>query len=366
MATSGRGGRGRPEGGCRVALRGVDLGLGEEDAAGEVRAAPGRRRAGRRRSGRRAAGPRRAGRRRSGRRRAGWRRAGPRPRVRRRSGRRPGAFRRRPGARPGPARWCAAAARWPARGAPGRSSASERPPGLPWVRRSVSARARAQLARAADGPAARASASVRYQSSSWSCRITGKVSNICRAALGACAPVPAAEGDLGDLLSGAEAVVDGAAGEARSPQPGVDAAAEVRRPGWRRAVPAGLSTAKSAEAAKARATQHSPKQLPQSARRSDGPVPASSLSSTFAALLLEWCSPPPGAAASRPNFDDPRPRGSSADRSGDQSAASSRASSRFRRSTSGRSWAWMAPASRSAASAGSAAGAAAVCARRCA
>ena len=40
-------------------------------------------------------------------------------------------------------------------------------------------------------------------------------------------PVPAAEGDLGDLLAGAEAVVDGTAGEAAVAQPVVDGAPEV-------------------------------------------------------------------------------------------------------------------------------------------
>src|SRR5258707_14374398 len=40
-------------------------------------------------------------------------------------------------------------------------------------------------------------------------------------------PVPPAEGDLGDLLAGAQAVERGAAGESARPQPVVDGAAEV-------------------------------------------------------------------------------------------------------------------------------------------
>src|SRR5581483_11831626 len=55
--------------------------------------------------------------------------------------------------------------------------------------------------------------------------------------LGGGSPVTAAEGVLGHLLAGAEAVEDGAAGEAVLTQPGVDGAAEpgvqvqARRPG---------------------------------------------------------------------------------------------------------------------------------------
>ncbi len=45
--------------------------------------------------------------------------------------------------------------------------------------------------------------------------------------LGGAPPVQPAEGDLGHVLTGAEAVVHRAAGEALLPQPAVDAAAEV-------------------------------------------------------------------------------------------------------------------------------------------
>src|SRR5437773_2749369 len=78
------------------------------------------------------------------------------------------------------------------------------------------------------------------------------------------APVPPAEGDLGNLLARAEAVIHGTAAEALPPEIGVNAAPEVRLQMGTR--PAGLSIAKSADAENAGATQHSPKQRPQSAR----------------------------------------------------------------------------------------------------
>ena len=80
-------------------------------------------------------------------------------------------------------------------------------------------------------------------------------------------PVLPAVGDLDDLLAGAEAVIDGAAGEAALPELIMNAAAEV--PLQMRARLAGrLSMAKSADAVKAGAVQHSPAHRAQSARRS--------------------------------------------------------------------------------------------------
>jgi len=61
--------------------------------------------------------------------------------------------------------------------------------------------------------------------------MTANTANIRGAVPGALPPVAAAEGGLGDLLAGAEAVVDGTAGKALLAQPAVDAAAEVARAG---------------------------------------------------------------------------------------------------------------------------------------
>ena len=100
-------------------------------------------------------------------------------------------------------------------------------------------------------------------------------------------PVAPPEGHLDDLLTGAKAVEDSAAREALPSQVIVNAAAEVGT--QLRAGPAGLSMAKSEDATKAGATQHSPAQRLQSARRlsrgSVGRDGAPTLSVTLLALL---------------------------------------------------------------------------------
>ena len=79
--------------------------------------------------------------------------------------------------------------------------------------RSVPLAAPPRSRRAAARPPAAPAASVRYQSISCSCRMTGRTANCAAASSGRLPPGPPAEGDLGDLLAGAEAVEDRAAGE---------------------------------------------------------------------------------------------------------------------------------------------------------
>ena len=85
-----------------------------------------------------------------------------------------------------------------------------------------------------------------------------KTSNTRSADAAGLPPVHARQRRLDDMLPGAEAVVGDAAGHARRPQPLVDPAAQVSGTRCRQATPAGLSKAKSAEAAKPGATQHRP------------------------------------------------------------------------------------------------------------
>ena len=131
--------------------------------------------------------------------------------------------RRRP-ARPGPARWPSAAAVRPRPGArPRRARAAPRAAG---GERRSRRRAPAQLVAQRGRPAGSASASVRYHSSSCSCRMTANTANIA-AATRRRAPVPAAEGDLGDPLPAPKQSKTTQPGKPRAAQFGVDAAAEV-------------------------------------------------------------------------------------------------------------------------------------------
>ena len=196
----------------------------------------GRRPAGRRRSGRRSAGRRRAGRRRSGRPRAGRRRAG-----RRRAGRAPtrSAPRRSAPARRPPARASSLAA-----AAAGRSTRA-RCAGTSSAGQLLGAAGGQPLGLVQRAAAARRAAGGRPAGSQRLGQVPEQLVQLPHDRergehLRGRAPVPCRQSRppnvlLGDLLAGAEAVVDGAAREAALAQLGVDAAAEVRRAGSGRA-----------------------------------------------------------------------------------------------------------------------------------
>lgn len=134
--------------------------------------------------------------------------------------------------------------------------------GVPWVRASVASRRRRSSGwRGRAG--SRVSASVKYQSSSWSWRTTGNVSNICWAVSGACRQSWPPKVTCETCWPAPK--------QSYTVQPGkpwsrsrvwIPQRKSVRR--WVQGRPARLSAAKSADAAKGSATQHSPKQFAQS------------------------------------------------------------------------------------------------------
>ena len=196
------------------------------------------------------------------------------PQVARRSGRPPGG-RGRPGR--GPAHWYGSAARWRPAGV-----SEGRPPPTPRACRGSAVRSRRGRTRssACSGPAARRpSASVRYQSSSCSCRMTANAWNICPAVSGALRQSCPAKVTWATFCPAPK--------QSKTVQPGKPRSRRLvwmpQRKSARRfgqGCPAGLSMAKSAEAANAGATQHNPKQRAQSARRSSRPPRRAVLSRT--------------------------------------------------------------------------------------
>ena len=242
------------QGGAVIAAGGVELGLVQEEAAGSGRPRAGRPRAGPRRSGRPRRGPRRAGRRRSGRRRAGSPRPGP---ARRRSTPISTAPRRSapgwPARARSPARESSALTR-PRCASTSRASSSS---GVPSVSRPVSSSAAARGRRAADRAgsgraprsgtrAARAAAASprRCRTSARAVAGSARQSRPPKVTWATCWPAPK---------------------QSKTVQPGKPRCRRSRwmpqresAPRFGQGCPAGLSSAKSAEAAKAGATQQMP------------------------------------------------------------------------------------------------------------
>lgn len=152
----------------------------------------------------------------------------------------------------------ATTSRWPA------TSRSENASAGRWVRRSVSSRVR-RISAWRGRAGSRDSDSVRYQRSSWSCRMTGNTWNICPAICGArrqSCPSKVSPETFWPAPKQSYTVQPG--------KPCVRSSVWMpqRKSSWRfrQGFPASLSIAKSADRVRVSATQHSPKQFAQSAR----------------------------------------------------------------------------------------------------